>query len=152
MAQQRDCEKEGGVNWQRLKELAERAVSHDDRPTSIHARYAARMTLCDALDPQTVLAMVAEHAAVREARDALRDKLADAEHDLEMLARPREPSDAANKSATDKLLELTAQIAAHRGCCGTEHDPANGKLHGYCVVCGVPWPCEYAGKPPRAEP
>jgi DNA-binding CsgD family transcriptional regulator len=46
------------------------------------------------------------------------------------------------------LLERTAQIAAHRVCCGTEHDPVNGKLHGYCIVCGIPWPCEYAGKPP----
>jgi hypothetical protein len=42
------------------------------------------------------------------------------------------------------LLERTAQLSAHRACCGTEHDPANGKLHGYCVVCGVPWPCEVA--------
>lgn len=46
------------------------------------------------------------------------------------------------------LLERTAQIAAHRACCGTEHDPANGKLHGCCVVCGVPWPCKFAGKEP----
>lgn len=46
------------------------------------------------------------------------------------------------------IIERTAQIAAHRACCGTEHDAANGKLHGYCVVCGVPWPCDYAGKPP----
>lgn len=51
---------------------------------------------------------------------------------------------------THALLERTAQIAAHRVCCGTEHDPANGKLHGYCVVCGVPWPCEYAGTPPKS--
>ena len=43
------------------------------------------------------------------------------------------------------LTERTAQLIANRACCGTEHDPANGKLHGYCVVCGVPWPCEYAG-------
>jgi hypothetical protein len=42
------------------------------------------------------------------------------------------------------LIERTAQLIAHRACCGSEHDPANGKLHGYCVVCGVPWPCEYA--------
>src|SRR3990167_8214466 len=49
------------------------------------------------------------------------------------------------------LLERTAQIAAHRACCGTEHDPANGKLHGYCIVCGIPWPCEYAGKPLAAQ-
>ena len=49
---------------------------------------------------------------------------------------------------TDRLLERTAQIAAHRACCGTEHDPLQGKLHGYCVVCGVPWPSDYAGEPP----
>jgi len=46
--------------------------------------------------------------------------------------------------------ERVAQLIAHRACCGTEHDPENGKLHGYCVVCGVPWPCDYAGKPPIA--
>lgn len=39
---------------------------------------------------------------------------------------------------------LTAACLAHRACCGSEHDPANGKLHGYCVVCGVPWPCSVA--------
>lgn len=49
-------------------------------------------------------------------------------------------------------VERVAQLIAHRACCGTEHDPLNGKLHGYCVVCGVPWPCEYAGKPPAALP
>jgi hypothetical protein len=37
-----------------------------------------------------------------------------------------------------------AAATAHRACCGVEHDPVNGKLHGYCVVCGVPWPCETA--------
>lgn len=47
------------------------------------------------------------------------------------------------------LIERIAQITAHRACCGTEHDPASGKLHGYCVVCGVPWPCEYVGVPPQ---
>ena len=39
---------------------------------------------------------------------------------------------------------LLASATAHRVCCGTEHDPATGKLHGYCVVCGVPWPCNTA--------
>ena len=51
----------------------------------------------------------------------------------------------------ERALERVAQITAHRACCGTEHDPANGKIHGYCVVCGVPWPCEYAGTPPLAS-
>lgn len=48
--------------------------------------------------------------------------------------------------------ERLAQLIAHRGCCSSEHDPANGKIHGYCVVCGVPWPCDYAGMPPTADP
>jgi hypothetical protein len=48
--------------------------------------------------------------------------------------------------------ERVAQMIAHRACCGSEHDPANGKLHGCCVVCGVPWPCDYVGpKPPTAR-
>ncbi|MFL6427864.1 MAG: hypothetical protein ACJ71S_06440 [Acidobacteriaceae bacterium] len=50
----------------------------------------------------------------------------------------------------DQLLERTAQLIAHRVCCGTEADPLQGKLHGYCVVCGVPWPCSYASQPPAA--
>lgn len=49
------------------------------------------------------------------------------------------------------LQERIAQITAHRACCGGEHDVTQGKLHGYCVVCGVPWPCEYAGTPPAIE-
>ena len=48
----------------------------------------------------------------------------------------------------EKMTERIAQIIAHRACCGTEHDPRNGKFHGCCIVCGVPWPCAYAGKPP----
>ena len=43
--------------------------------------------------------------------------------------------------------ERVAQLIAHRACCGNEHDGIS-KFHGYCVVCGVPWPCEYAGTPP----
>ena len=46
------------------------------------------------------------------------------------------------------VAERTAQIAAHRFCMGAEHDPANGKCHGNCVVCGDPWPCRYAGPVP----
>jgi hypothetical protein len=41
-------------------------------------------------------------------------------------------------------LEAIAAATAHRACCGTEHDPLKGKLHGYCVVCGVIWPCDTA--------
>lgn len=51
---------------------------------------------------------------------------------------------------SDALLERTAQLVAHRACIGIEHDPANGKLHGYCVVCGVPWPCDIAK--PKPDP
>lgn len=46
--------------------------------------------------------------------------------------------------------ERLAQMIAHRACCGTEHDPATGKLHGCCVVCGVPWPCDYVGRHPAS--
>lgn len=51
--------------------------------------------------------------------------------------------------------EDLAAALAHRACCGVEHDPAQGKLHGYCVVCGVPWPCDTAKhflRPPPTEP
>jgi len=44
----------------------------------------------------------------------------------------------------EDVAHWTGLYAAHRGCTGTEHDPENGKLHGYCVVCGVPWPCDVA--------
>lgn len=46
-----------------------------------------------------------------------------------------------------RMAMYSADVAAamaHRACCGSEHDPQQGKLHGYCVVCGVPWPCETA--------
>lgn len=44
--------------------------------------------------------------------------------------------------------ERLTQMIAHRACLGTEHEPHNGKIHGYCVVCGVDWPCDYAGPVP----
>ncbi len=47
------------------------------------------------------------------------------------------------------IAERIAQITAHRACGGEEHDPINGKIHGCCIVCVVPWPCEYAGAPPE---
>lgn len=47
-------------------------------------------------------------------------------------------------TSNELLVRETAAALAHRACCGTEHDTANGKLHGYCVVCGVPWPCDTA--------
>ena len=39
---------------------------------------------------------------------------------------------------------MRAACAAHRACCGIEADNSQGKIHGYCVVCGVPWPCKTA--------
>jgi hypothetical protein len=52
--------------------------------------------------------------------------------------------DADDYDAEFHKQERIAQLIAHRACTGSEHDPTNGKLHGYCVVCGVPWPCSYA--------
>jgi len=36
----------------------------------------------------------------------------------------------------------------HVPCTGTQHDPLNGLIHGYCVRCRTPWPCEWS--PERA--
>ena len=43
-----------------------------------------------------------------------------------------------------RLENKISAAIAHRACCGTENDPQSGKLHGYCIVCGTPWPCETA--------
>lgn len=47
-------------------------------------------------------------------------------------------------NVSEELQNKIAAAIAHRGCCGCEQDLANGKLHGYCVVCGVEWPCDTA--------
>jgi len=52
------------------------------------------------------------------------------------------------KATPDRI----AVIQAHRATHAAEHDPANGKLHGYCIVCGVPFPCAYVGEPPASPP
>ena len=49
-----------------------------------------------------------------------------------------------DEATDDRVAILTAAALAHRACCGTEHNPEQGKLHGCCVVCGVPWPCDTA--------
>ena len=49
------------------------------------------------------------------------------------------------------IEERAAQLIAHRACHSAEHNPSAGRLHGYCVVCGVAWPCSYAGEPPKFE-
>lgn len=48
-----------------------------------------------------------------------------------------------NRSHTANSSDLAAALA-HRACHAAEHDPLNGKIHGYCMVCGVPWPCDTA--------
>lgn len=47
----------------------------------------------------------------------------------------------ANVSEVDLLI---AAATAHRACHSAEHNPEQGRLHGYCIVCGIPWPCETA--------
>ena len=44
----------------------------------------------------------------------------------------------------ENLQDKIAAATAHRACHSAEHDPANGRLHGYCIVCGIPWPCDTA--------
>ncbi len=53
------------------------------------------------------------------------------------------PPDGAPSMPAQCFADIAAETA-HRACCGVEHDPENGKFHGCCVVCGVPWPCETA--------
>jgi predicted transcriptional regulator len=43
--------------------------------------------------------------------------------------------------------ERIAQLTAHRACGSEEHNPSIGKIHGFCVVCLVPWPCDIAKEP-----
>lgn len=45
-----------------------------------------------------------------------------------------------------------AAALAHRAAISEKHDPSQGKLHGCCVVCGVPWPCDTAKHFLRAAP
>jgi flagellar biosynthesis chaperone FliJ len=45
------------------------------------------------------------------------------------------------------IEERIAQIRAHRAVTGSEHDVSRGRFHGDCIVCGVPFPCEYVGNP-----
>lgn len=63
------------IPWKQIAELAETVVNGDD--PSIHARFEARAKLGNALDPATVLQMVAEHAAVREALERARGCIKD---------------------------------------------------------------------------
>ena len=50
------------------------------------------------------------------------------------------------KSLNSKIEDesLVASAKAHRAICGNECTFENKKLHGYCEVCGVPWPCDTA--------
>lgn len=64
--------------------------------------------------------------------------------DIEEIVIPRLSAIVGQTGAEPSLETKIAAATAHRGCCGTEHDPSQGKLHGYCVVCGVPWPCDTA--------
>lgn len=76
----------------------------------------------------------------------LADLLRQACANLEPLRSIPEKKNAAEPQA---LVERIAVIQAHRATHAAEHDVANGKIHGYCIVCGVPFPCEYVGNPPK---
>lgn len=43
-----------------------------------------------------------------------------------------------------RLEAATEVLIAHRAVGNQEQDVANGKLSGYCLVCQVPWPCQFA--------
>ena len=114
----------------------------DDRPFVMICRTAIRLD-----DP----AVIEERNVIwikRRADDLLElIDYCDALHDVE-------PGAPAVEPATVRPEDLAAALA-HRACCGVEHDPAQGKLHGCCVVCGVPWPCDtakYFLRPSPTEP
>lgn len=44
-----------------------------------------------------------------------------------------------------EIAKLRADVwREHRPTGSEEHDPANGKIHGCCIRCLQPWPCEYS--------
>ena len=57
------------------------------------------------------------------------------------------PFSEASIRQTGEMLRQVAVLTAHRACHSAEHNPEAGRIHGYCIVCGVPWPCDYAGQP-----
>lgn len=105
----------------------------------VHKKYHEQVV--DDLKAKLATAEKRELESLRE-RDGWKAQFEDAVHGYES-------AKAAPAASVDP--ERVAQLIAHRACCGVEHDPVNGKLHGACIVCGVPWPCEYAGKPPQVE-
>jgi len=51
-----------------------------------------------------------------------------------------------------RCREMEADVwKAHVPCTGTQHDPLNGLLHGYCVRCRQEWPCEYSPERHHAQ-
>lgn len=78
----------------------------------------------------------------REMVDYIRGCISDYRHSLTKSSPPAHTATDENDSVR-RPVDVAAAIA-HRACCGEEHDPANGKLHGCCIVCGVPWPCDTA--------
>lgn len=66
-----------------------------------------------------------------------------------------------SEKATDQTTKSSrpdrlVSALAHRACHSAEHNPKEGRLHGYCIICGVPWPCEtakqFAVKEPAPQP
>jgi hypothetical protein len=58
----------------------------------------------------------------------------------------RKHEDCSKKMAKELSLRI-----AHRAVGNQEQDVENGKLAGFCLVCQVPWPCEYAIRAERGE-
>lgn len=50
------------------------------------------------------------------------------------------------QGSQNEINVLIASCTSHRACHSAEHNPEEGRIHGYCIVCGVPWPCEPAKK------
>ena len=88
-----------------------------------------------------------EYSSVRDYLDTIAAR----DNELTLFQRRLKTSEDLRTQLTAMLTdgERVAQLTAHRATHAAEHNPSQGRIHGYCIVCGVPWPCEYAGKPPR---
>lgn len=81
----------------------------------------------------------------------LKDLLSEIDHSRERISSLEQTVESQKASIEELrnnekslLVQEHAKFLAHRACCGSEHDASQGKLHGYCAVCGVPWPCDFA--------
>ena len=140
--------------YEEYQELGQILSACRDELAAAKAREADLMSAC-AKENQLAADWQAKYLAERQAREETEQAWNETSVVLASEVLLRESAEARVKereAGAAALTERTAQLLAHRACLGVEHDPVNGKLHGYCVVCGVPWPCEIAALAKKEQP